>query len=74
MHLGDCLPTPHPLSLSPYEGEREENLVKGFAPLSLEINGVFKRGVSPSSQKIHLLLVKERGTQVEDSSRGEVTQ
>ena len=24
--------TPHPLSLSPYEGEREDNLLKGLRP------------------------------------------
>ncbi len=29
---GDCLPTPHPLSLSPYEGEREDNFLKGLRP------------------------------------------
>jgi len=28
------LPTPHPLSLSPYEGEREETLERGLCPLS----------------------------------------
>jgi len=33
----------------------------------------FKRGVSPSFQNLPPLLDKERGTQVEDSSRGEVT-
>ncbi len=34
--------------------------------------GVFKRGVSPSSIINPPLLDKERGTKVEDSSRGEV--
>jgi len=47
------LPTPHSLSLSPYEGERDKNFLKGLSSLLIPLlnnhkNRVFKRGVSPS--------------------------
>jgi len=38
------LSTPHPLSLSPYEGEREETLERGLRKRNTE--GESKRGVA----------------------------
>ncbi len=54
------------------------NIFGGFASLGLsllQVNNawVFKRGVSPSYKNLPPLLIKERGKQVEDSLRGEVT-
>ncbi len=54
-------------------------ILEGVSPLSYlslpreyPVLRVFKRGISPSFQNLPPLLDKERGTQVEDSSRGEV--
>ena len=51
----DCLVTPHPLSLSPYEGEREE-VLRGANPLSY-ICSPFLKGQSPD-----VLTERLRGT------------
>jgi hypothetical protein len=37
---GDLLLTPHPLSLSPFKGEREEIFKRGFAPLIPLLDGL----------------------------------
>ncbi len=63
--MSDCLPTPHPLSLSPSKGEREGNFLKGLRPSlkSLPLKREPKRGKASSEVKIFPLLqgrVKER--------------